>query len=91
MLVEAEELKFSQDCEIITSDCREWSLGESWGESGSLALGGEASDEIRNVISTIIMTKFINLYFKILFCPRTTTGHKLLFIIPSKFGMSEGI
>lgn len=34
VLVEAEELKFSQDCEIITSDCREAETGRVMGLCG---------------------------------------------------------
>lgn len=34
VLVEAEELKFSQDCEIITSDCREVETGRVMGVCG---------------------------------------------------------
>lgn len=34
MLFEAEELKLSQDCEIITSDCREVETGRVMGLCG---------------------------------------------------------
>lgn len=38
------------------------------------------------------MTKFIGLDFEILgVCVSLGIGHKVLFIVPGKFGMSEGI
>lgn len=46
-----------------------WSLGKSWDsaagdmEAGVLTLGEVASDEIGNIIYTIIMTKFVKMYF----------------------------
>lgn len=97
LLLEA-ELKMSQDHEVILADHREQEPGivtglhgRRHGSRGPAPREG-ASDEIRNVIYTIIMTKVTNLHVKILLsCVSSGICHKLLFIVPGKFGMSEGI
>jgi len=61
-------------------------------EARGLAPAEGASDEIRNVVHTIIITNIMNLHLKILlFCVSSGIGHNIFYIVSGKFGMSEGI
>lgn len=84
LLLEAEEVKMSQDHEVILADHKEPEPGIITGlhgrnvAAGGLAPGEGGSDEISNVIYTIIMAKVRNSHLKILlFCVSSGTGHLL--------------
>lgn len=85
LLLKAEEVKMSQDHEVILADHKEPEPGIITGlhsrnvAAGGLALGECGSDEIRNVIYTILMTKVMNLHLKILlFSVSSGIGHLFL-------------